>query len=340
MLTRLIGLTCGILFLAAPHAAQAAETIRVLTDRTESHLAPLFAHFEKTTGHEVEAVYVDKGLMARLQAQPTEADLIITKTTENMERARVEGLLQPIAADALDGIPEQFVDPDRMYVITSYRARGLFLSTDRVEEGEIATYMDLAKPAFKGRVAIRSGFHPYNMALFCQMAESEGIDYVREFLTGLKANLARQPKSNDRGQVQAIHDGIADVSVGNHYYLALMQEREDQRPWAESVRYLFPDQAGKGTYVLSAATGITTAERNVEAATELVDYLLDDFAQYYLANALHVFPVNPDLPVSAFNTTVGQVEGGQFKANVVSVRAADQHRDAVTAILTELDFDQ
>lgn len=340
MLTRLIGLACGLLLMAAPHAAQAAETIRVLTDRTESHLAPLFAHFEKATGHEVEAVYVDKGLTARLQAQPTEADLIITKTTENMEQARLDSLLQPIDSEVLATIPEQFVDQDQMFVITSYRARGLYLSKDQVDPASMSGYMDLTDPRFKGKVAIRSGFHPYNMALFCQMAESEGIEYVKEFLTGLKANLCRTPKSNDRGQVQAIHDGLADVSIGNSYYMALMAERDDQRAWGEATTYFFPEQDGKGTYVLSSAAGLTKAERNVEAATELLEYLLSDFAQYYLTTALHVYPVNPDLPMSTFNTTLGQVEGGRFKANFVPVRAANQHRDAVTAILTELNFDQ
>lgn len=329
---------------AAGQQANAQETVRVITDRTESHLKPLFDRFEKDTGIAVHAVYVDKGLMPRLEAQPTEADLVISKTAGNLERARRGGLLQAYDASVVEGLPEQFVDPDHMYVITSYRARGLYVSRERVDVADLDTYADLSKPEWKGKVAIRSGYHDYNVSLFCQMAEAEGIDAVRSFITGLKGNLARTPTGNDRAQVRAIYEGIADVSIGNSYYMGLMMARDDQRPWGLATDYVFPNQNGAGTYVLRAAAGLTKADRSPEAASRLLAYLLDDFAQYYLASALHAYPVVPGLPISSFNKTLAQaqeeVEDGVFKARFVPLRAIDQHRDAVIAILNEVGFDQ
>lgn len=334
-------LSCLLLALAG---LSAADSVRVLTDRTESHLAPLLEHFQETSGITVEAVYVDKGLLPRLQAQPTEADLVITKTAENLEYARRESLLQPWSSKAIATLPPQFQDPDRAYVITSYRARGLYLSRERVPAGAIATYRDLIKPEWKGRIAIRSGYHDYNVSLFCQMAASEGIEATRTFIAGLKANLARTPTSNDRGQVRAIHDGIADVSIGNSYYQGIMMGRDDQRPWAEAARVFFPDQAGQGTYVMQAAAGLTTATRNVDGATRLLEYLVSDFAQYYMASALHVYPVRPHLPLSDFTRTLGadqpEVVDGRFKARFVPLREVDQYREQVIAILNAVDFDR
>jgi iron(III) transport system substrate-binding protein len=342
---RTINLLLAVLMLVVATSALSASdtTIRVLTDRTESHLEPLFKHFEKTTGIAVEAVYVDKGLMARLQAQPTEADLVITKTAANLERARLEGLTQPINSSIVDALETRFVDPDKAYVITSYRPRGFFFSKERPLGGTIESYMDITKPELKGRVVVRSGYHDYNMSLFTQMMESEGPEYTKAFITGLHANLARTPKSNDRGQVRAIFDGEADISVGNSYYQGIMMSRDDQRPWAESATVFFPDQKGKGAYVMQSAAGLTTATRNVDGATKFLEYMVGDFAQFYLANALHVYSILPDLPISAFNSTLGadqpEVVDGRFKVNAVSIRAIDQHREAVIAILNELNFD-
>ena len=228
-------------------------------------------------------------------------------------------------------------------MITSYRVRSLYISKERVDPNAIKTYQDPLKPEFKGKVAVRSGFHLYNVSLWCQMAEAEGIEATKAFLTGLKANLARALKSNDRGQVQAIHDGVADVSIGNyHYYMGIMLNRDDQRSWALATDVHF-NQTTKGLYVMQAAAGLDEEGDNTANATKLLEYLVGDFAQFFMANALHVYPVNDKLPLSEFNRGLGtnqeEVVDGRIKVNFLPLRAVNKHREAVTKILTELDFD-
>ena len=326
-------------------SASAGDTLRVITDRTESHLAPLFQYYEKTTGVEIKALYVDKGLLPRLQARPTEADLVITKTVTVLESARNEGVLVPFASKTLDArLKPQFREADDHYFIPSYRARGLYYSKDRVKPGDLSTYADLASPKWKGRISIRSGYHNYNISLFCQMAASEGLDKAKAFIKGLHANLARTPQGNDRAQVRAIHEGKADVSIGNSYYMGLMLDRDDQRPWAHAVNYFFPNQGGKGAYVLCSGVALTKARRNRAGATKFMEFLVDDFAQYYLANALYVYPCNTDLPLNKVtrNLAAAQeaVEHGKFKANFVPVAEAVKHREAIVNYLNEINFDE
>jgi iron(III) transport system substrate-binding protein len=332
----------GLLF-AISLSAQAG-TVRVITDRTETHLKPLFALFEKNTGIKVEAVYVDKGMMARLETRPTEADLVISSTAENLEMARKKNLLQPFTSEAISKLDKAFVDPDKMYVITSYRPRTLFYHKDRVQPEELSTYMALTDEKWKGRVSIRSGYHPYNMSLFCQMAEAEGLEKTEAFLKGLKANLARTPQGNDRAQVKAIFDGDADVSIGNAYYMGLMLGRDDQRPWGEATRVFFPNQEAGGAFVMRSAAGLTTSDRNVEEATQLLEYLLNDFAQFYFATTLHVYAVKDGVPVSELNKKLAvhqdSVKDGVFKTHFVSVRDIDKHREAVIEILNRINFDE
>ena len=320
-----------------------AGTVRVITDRTESHLKPIFKLFEKNTGIKVEALYVDKGLMARLETRPTEADIVISSTADHLEVARKKGWLQSFNDKSVAGINKSFVDPDNMYVITSYRPRGLFISKDDVEMDEITSYKDITKPEYKGKVLIRSGYHSYNMSLFCQMAEKEGLEKTKAFITGLKANLARTPTANDRGQVQAIYEDKGTISVGNSYYMGIMRSRDDQKAWADATAVLFPNQDTSGTYVMSAAAGLTKANRNVEEAEQLLAYLLSDFSQYYFASTLHVWAVKEGIPTSELNKSLGQgqpgITDGDFKAAFVSIRDIDKHREAVIEILNEVDFD-
>lgn len=332
-------LTLGSCFFAAVHAG----TVRVITDRTETHLKPLFSLFEKNTGIKVEAIYVDKGMMARVTSRPKEADVVISKTADNLEILRQKNALRKIESDVLATINPVFVDPDQMYVVTSYRPRTFFYSKERVNPEELSTYADLADPKWKGKISIRSGYHSYNMSLFCQLMAKEGPEKTRAFIEGLKKNQARLPQGNDRAQVKAIYEEKADLSVGNSYYMGLMLARDDQRAWGESTGVFFPNQKEEGAYVMSSGAGLTVADRNVEDATKLLEYLLSDFSQFYFSTKLHVYAVKEGIPVSELNKDLGknqeEIKEGEFKARIVPIREIAKHREAVTKILNDVKFD-
>ena len=69
---------------------------------------------------------------------------------------------------------------------------------------------------------------------------NHGNAITKAWLNGLKANLARKPQGNDRGQVKAIYSGLCDVSIGNTYYMGKMLDNPEQRGWANSVGIFFP----------------------------------------------------------------------------------------------------
>ena len=256
-------LVCALIAMTSTSVALAAGEVRVISDRTPSHLQPLLKQFEKGTGVKINAVFVDKGLIARLAARPTEADLVITSTADILERAKRDKLLRPVSSDILSSIRPEFRDPDGTYVILSYRARALYISKDRVKPGEITRYEELADAKWRGRICIRSGYHRYNISLFAQMAADRGLEWTRTFLSDLRDNLARKPKGNDRNQVRGIYEGACDVAVANSYYMPIMLGRDDQRPWGQSANVLFPDQDGRGSYVMTGGyiCGLATWRR-------------------------------------------------------------------------------
>jgi iron(III) transport system substrate-binding protein len=329
--------------LAVANAA-IGETLRVISDRTPGHLEQLFERYEATTGTAIEAVFVDKGLLPRLQSRPKEADVVISKTAVVLEAAKQTGLLSPFPESLpFEGIAPAFSDPDRFYLTTSYRPRVIFYSKDRVDPSEVANYEDLTDPAWHGRVCIRSGYHNYNLSLWAQMAATKGLEATQNFLAGLHANLARPPSGNDRAQVRAIMEGVCDVALANSYYMGIMLANPEQRAWAEASELVFPNQREGGAFILRGGAGMTTANRNPAEASRFLEYLLSAAAQQMITHTTFAYSVRDDVPLPEVNRTLGkqqpEVTGGRFKVNFVPLEQIYELRPEVVKILDELDFD-
>ena len=333
------------LILAVPRRGPARREIRVLTDRTEAHLAPLFADFERATGLVVKAVYLDKGLVARLESRPTEADLVITKDADLLEIARAKGLLAPIASEEIRAaVPERFRDPGGAYFSDAYRARAIYYARDRVRPEDLSTYEALAEPRWKGRICIRSGYHDYNLGLFGQMMATYGPPRTRAFLAGLRDNLARTPGGDDRAQARAIFEKKCDVAIANSYYMGIMLSSAEQRPWGLATAVFFPDQREGGAFILRSGLALTRSAENVDAATRLLEHVVQPEAQGRMVNLTFAYPVVTGVPLPEINQKLGEgqpeVERGVFRVRVVPLAEIVNHREAVVRMLDELRFDQ
>jgi iron(III) transport system substrate-binding protein len=338
-------LVLSLLVLAQSAAVSAAESVRILSDRTESHLKPMFDAFSKATGIQVESVFMDKGLIDRVAGNPTEADVLITKDAELMEIAREKGLLQPFDSSLINrSIDKRFLGPDSSYFVDAYRARVIFYSKARVKPEELSTYADLASPKWKGRLCIRSGYHDYNIALFSQMNVAYGPEQTRVIIQGLHDNLAREPKGNDREQAKSIHAGKCDVALMNVYYQPIMMDNPDQRPWAQGIGVFYPDQHRAGAFIMRSALGLTKANRNVAAATRLMEFFASQEGQALSSNVTYQFPTNPNVALNPKLANLGAeqpgVRGGRFKMNFVPLTTATQEREAVVKVLNEVRFDK
>lgn len=325
--------------------ASASEPVRVLSDRTESLLKPLFEVFTRQTGIPVTAVYMDKGLIDRVAGNPTEADVLITKDAELMEIAREKGLLQAHNSGVIQReIDPRFQGPDASYFVDAYRARLIFYARDRVKPEQLSTYADLASPKWKGRLCIRSGYHDYNVALFSQMRVAYGQDRTRAIIQGLRDNLAREPKGNDREQARMIHAGRCDLALMNIYYHPIMMDNAEQRRWAEGLGVFYPDQERDGAFIMRSAVGMTRAQRNVPAAARLMEFLASRDGQSIMTHLTYQFPTNVHVEPSPRIATLGLdqpgIRDGKAKINLVDLASAAQARDAVVKVLNEVRFDK
>jgi iron(III) transport system substrate-binding protein len=342
-------LGCALLLLltqamACSRCSERSE-IRVITDRTEDHLAPIFEAYTKATGIPIKAVYLSEGLISRLENRPTEADIVITKDADLLEIAASKGLLQPLGSRHIEqSVPSEYRSPDGMYFSDSYRGRVIFYSKARVNPSDLTGYEDLADPRWKGRVCIRSGYHDYNLNLFAQIMVTKGEEYTRNFLKGLAANLARPPTGNDRDQAKAIYEDTCDLAIANSYYMGIMLSSSQQREWGRATSVFFPDQQGCGSYVLLSGLALTKADTNVHAARELLEYMVQGSTQDYTSKLTYAYPVISGRPMPEINQHLGEgqrgVEKGIFKICQLPLKSIAAKREQVIRILDELHFDQ
>jgi iron(III) transport system substrate-binding protein len=59
--------------------------------------------------------------------------------------------------------------------------------------------------------------------LVASFIEINGEEKTTEWVKGIVANLAREPKGNDRDQAKAVVAGEGDVAIMNTYYVGKMQ---------------------------------------------------------------------------------------------------------------------
>ena len=330
----LVALAVGLcIFTSTVFAAE----VNVYSYRKPKLIDPMFAVFTQKTGIKVNSVYAKKGMLERLKQEGSNspADLVFTVDIGRLTDIQNAGLTQAIQSDELErDIPAQFREPNGHWFGLTSRARIIVTSVDRVGADDLKTYEDLTDARWKGRICTRSGKHPYMVALTASMIAHYGIEKAKDWLTGLKANLARKPQGNDRAQVKAIWAGECDISLGNTYYMGQMLKDPEQKQWADSVRIVFPTFENGGTHVNVSGVAMTKAAPNKEAALKLVEFLVSDEAQKIYAETNYEFPVSDDVERSDLVKS-----WGQFTPDSLSLSEISDLRPKALDLIEEVNFD-
>lgn len=317
-------------FLYFSNLLNAAE-LKIYSERQPMLIEPLLDTFQLQTGIEVEWIYSQKGLVQKiiLEKDNPVADIFLASDISRLidvaqEEASIK--IQPVS-----NIPLH-LQSDR-WIGLSQRARIIYASKDLNLES--ISYEDLATQEYKGRVCIRSGFHPYNISLFASLLEHYDNQWLEDYLVNLKSNLARRPQGNDRDQVKAIYAGVCDVSIGNHYYFFKMQDNDNQKKWLEDVTIIFPNQNDRGAHVNISGIAILK-DTNKELAQQLVAFLTSSKAQSIYANDNNEFPVSPDVPSSEKVLSIA----GDATFDQLELEKIASNRKMVIDILNKINFDQ
>ncbi|SET00325.1 Fe(3+) ABC transporter substrate-binding protein [Thalassotalea agarivorans] len=315
--------------------AQAAEEVNVYSYRQAYLVEPLFAEFTKQTGIKVNVVFAKKGMAERLEREGkhSPADVLLTTDISRLIELHEKGLLQ-VNEDATitAAIPAQYRSNDNTWFALTTRARNIYSAK---KLGDLTlNYEDLADPKWAGRICTRSGKHPYNVALVSSMIAAHGEADTLTWLKKVKANLARKPQGNDRGQVQAISQNLCDLSLGNSYYFGKMLNDDKQKVWADAVNINFPNQENRGTHVNISGMGMAKFSPNADNAKALMTFLVSEQAQQMYAETNMEYPVRMGVKVSDLVAS-----WGDFKADTLPLETIAKHRKTALKLLDQAKFD-
>ena len=304
-------------------AASAQGEVNVYTYRETKLIQPLFDAFSKETGVKVNVVSAANGLEQRIRTEGANspADVLLTVDISRLEEAVRAGITQPIKSALLDKVvAPRYRDPEGHWYAVSMRARVVYASKERVKQTAL-NYEDLAAPAWKGKICIRSGQHYYNTALFAAYIVKHGEAQAEQWLSGLKANLAQRPSGGDRETARDVAAGKCDLGIGNTYYYGLMLNNATQKPWADATRVILPTFKGGGTHVNVSGVVLTRHAPNKANAMKLIEWLAGEKAQQMHASMNFEYPIRASVPLHPTVASYGKLNPEPMPLSSIAEKA-------------------
>jgi iron(III) transport system substrate-binding protein len=320
-------------------AARGAEAVNIYSYRQPALIEPLLRAFTQETGIAVNLIFAEKGLIERMvqEGANSPADVLLTADVGRLVEAKAKGLSQPVEDAVISqNVPKAFAEPEGHWYGLTMRARVAYVSKERVQQDRIS-YEELADAKWKGKICIRSGQHPYNLGLIAAMIAHRGEDKTREWLKGLRANLAVKPSGNDRSQAKSVYAGECDVAIANTYYMGKMltnTEEPEQQEWAKAVRLVFPASPEMGTHVNISGMLLAKQAPNAENGKKLMRFLAGPTAQRLYAEGNFEYPVNPAVQPSEIVRA-----WGNFTPDTLPVGDIAKYEKRASELVDEVGFD-
>lgn len=280
------------------------QVVNVYTHRHYESDQQLFDEFEEQTGIVVNVVNASADELINrmeMEAEASPADVLITVDAGRLHRAKEKDLLQSVQSTELDAnIPISLRDKDGYWFGLTFRARVIAYALDRVDPIEIPDYESLTDPKWNGKILVRSSGNIYNQSLMASIIASTGSEKAKNWATGVVANMAREPKGNDRDQVKAVAADVGDVAILNTYYIGklLASDNPEEVAAGEAIGVIFPNQEGRGTHINVSGAGVARFAPNKENAIKFIEFLSSEKAQNVFAGSNFEYPVRLGTPLA------------------------------------------
>ena len=285
----------AVMFLATPLAV--ADVVNVYSARHYDTDMALYEQFTEQTGIQVNLIEGGSdALIERIvnEGKYTPADIMITVDAGRLWRAQERGIFQPVQSEVLtQRVPEYLREPSGMWFGLSKRARVIAINRERGLPIEVTRYEQLADPALRGQICMRSSSNIYNLSLMASMIDAHGLEKAEAWAEGVVANFARPPQGNDTSNLGAVASGECGLTLANTYYMGrwLASDNPESQKVMDQLQVIFPDQQASGTHVNVSGAGITKHAPNRANAVKFLEYLTSDFAQRLFAEGNNEYPV-------------------------------------------------
>jgi iron(III) transport system substrate-binding protein len=262
--------------------AAAAVTLNLYSAQHEQTVDLLTKAFTKETGIEVK---VHSGEAPELASElvkegaASHADVFFTENSPELELLSEKGLLAKVAPAILASVPAADSGSNGDWVGVLARENVLVFNTSMIKEAELpASLLDLAKPEWKGKLAIAPTDADF-LPLVGAVAALKGRQVALDWLKGLRENAAIF--DDDEGVAAAVDRGAAAVGIINNYYWARLSAEKGAGQMKSAIHHFAGGDVG-GLMNVSGAAVLKTS-RNPAAAQKFLAFLVSKPAQEMLA---------------------------------------------------------
>ena len=292
-LAQLCGATVLVAAAALP-AQSSAATLTLYSAQHEQLVNLLIKDFEKVSGVTVQARSGEGPAMAAqllAEGSASPADVYFTENSPELMLLSEKGLLAKTDPATLAVIPARYSSPKGDWVGVLARENVLAYNTRMIHAAQMpASLMDLADPAWKGKVAIAPSdgdFLPLVSAVIAVKGEAQALAWLK----GLKTNA--QIFDDDEGVVAAVNrGGVATGIINNYYWARLHLQLGDGA--THSALYHF-GHGDVGALVNVSGAAVLKSSKNQATAQQFLAYLVSQRAQELMARS-HIdfeYPLRP-----------------------------------------------
>ena len=157
------------------------------------------------------------------------------------------------------------------------------------------------------------------------LIEANGSRRALRWAMGIRKNMARAPRGNDRDQVRAVAAGLADIAVVNTYYLGILansKEKKD-RDVFNKVSVFFPNQNNRGTHINISGAGIAKYSKNKSDAIKFIEFLTSAEAQETFGKVNYEYPLFIENNKSDLLKSWGTFKADKQNLSILGIRNSE-----------------
>ncbi len=298
------GLGLGV---AAPAAIGASLTL--YSAQHEQTVDLLTKAFTKETGidvkvHQGEAPELASQLVKEGESSP--ADVFFTENSPELELLSEKGRLAKVAPATLASVPAEDSGSAGDWVGVLARENVLAYNTGMIQEAALpGSLLDLAKPEWKGKVAIAPTDADF-LPLVGAVVAMKGRPAALEWLKGLHDNATIF--DDDEGVVAAVDRGAVATGIINNYYWARLRMEKGADRMTSAIHHFAGGDVGGVMNVSGAA--VLKSSRNQAAAQKFLAFLVSKPAQELVSklNITFEYPLAPGVAANPILKPTGELQ--------------------------------
>ena len=275
---------CGSSGSAADAGSGDKPTLTLYNAQHEDLMTLMVADFTKATGIKVnmrngEDFELGNQLVQEGAASP--ADVFVTENSPAMTLVGGKGMFAPVEAATLAQVPAQFAPADKSWVGFAARSTVFAYNKTQLKPADLpASIMDLAGPAWKGKVGISPAGADFQ-AIVSAVLALKGEPATLGWLKGLKDNA--KVYSGNSAVMKAVNAGEIQSGVIYHYYW--YKDQAESGANSNNVKQRYFGNQDPGAFLSISGAGVLKSSKHQAQAQQLVAYLNGAAGQKVLADS-------------------------------------------------------